>query len=121
MCSDHCECQQHAHHVQIVARGFWAWKMRLITALQCRNFKSSLIVIVPLTDTQKAQGGQIFPIRSVKSVMNLQENDAAMEKLTKLLELNPEDKSAKAEVTKLKRQQAASEAKLKGTFKKMFG
>ena len=51
----------------------------------------------------------------------LQENDAAMEKLTKLLELNPEDKSAKAEVTKLKRQQAASEAKMKGTFKKMFG
>lgn len=44
-----------------------------------------------------------------------------MRDLEAVLTEAPEDKAAKAELTKLKRQQQASEAKLKGTFKKMFG
>lgn len=50
----------------------------------------------------------------------VQNTDAAILDLEAVLYCAPEDKAAKAELTKLKRQQQANEAKLKGTFKKMF-
>ena len=44
-----------------------------------------------------------------------------MQDFQAVLKHAPDDRAAKAELTKLKRQQQANEAKLKGTFKKMFG
>ena len=46
--------------------------------------------------------------------------DAAILDLEAVVYCAPEDKTAKAELAKLRKQQQANEAKLKGTFKKMF-
>ena len=46
--------------------------------------------------------------------------DAAVLDLEAVIYCAPEDKSAKAELAKLRKLQQANEAKLKGTFKKMF-
>lgn len=51
----------------------------------------------------------------------LQRLDAAIQDLEAVLYCQPDDKAAKVELAKLKKQQQANEAKLKGTFKKMFG
>ena len=51
----------------------------------------------------------------------MQDADGAIADLQAALEIAPDAKDVKAELTKFKRQQQAAEAKLKGTFKKMFG
>ena len=50
----------------------------------------------------------------------MQNVDAATQDFQAVMQVAPEDRAAKAELAKLKRQQQATEAKLKGTFKKMF-
>lgn len=47
--------------------------------------------------------------------------DGAIADLEAALKVAPDAKDVQAELLKVKRQQQAAEAKLKGTFKKMFG
>lgn len=51
----------------------------------------------------------------------MQDFDAAAADFEKALEAAPEDRAVKAELAKIRKQQQQAEAKLKGTFKKMFG
>lgn len=50
----------------------------------------------------------------------MQNVDAAVLDLEAVIYCSPDDKYAKAELAKLRKLQQANEAKLKGTFKKMF-
>lgn len=51
----------------------------------------------------------------------VQELDAAVKDFEAALKAAPEDKAVKAELARIKRQQHEAEAKLRGTFKRMFG
>lgn len=51
----------------------------------------------------------------------MQDLDAAAADFESALQIAPEDKAVKSELAKIRKQQQQAEAKLKGTFKRMFG